>query len=401
MYRYSQRLSWDGAPNAFTRSIEAQRRTGASLLDLTISNPTQAFVDYPHKAIEAAYAAAEDFTYLPNPFGHEATRRAITNLYAGRGIAISPDRIVLTASTSEAYALLFKLFCDPETEVLAPRPSYPLFEYLSALESVRIAPYRLIYDGAWFIDWTNLHQQISDGTRAIVIVNPNNPTGSFLKRHEAKELFRIAQEHSLPVISDEVFLDYSFGQGPERVRSLTGTDSILSFSLDGLSKTAGMPQMKLAWIVINGPDEQAQIARRRLELLLDTYLSVSTPVQCAAPQLLEIGAKFQQLIGERTRRNWDSLRNLLLGAPAHALHLEGGWSAIVQLPRTLSEETWVTRLLEEHGVIVHPGYFFDMESGAYVVVSLITPPKQFDEGLKRLRKLAISSCDANLHVSQG
>ncbi len=397
MPTYSQRLPWNGAPNALSRLLEAKRRTGAALLDLTVSNPTQAFLDYPHEAIRAAYGAVQDFTYQPDAFGHRAARQAITELYARRGIAVSPDRLVLTASTSEAYALLFKLFCDPETEVLAPRPSYPLFEYLAALESVRIVPYRLVYDGAWFMDWTNLREQISERTRAIVIVNPNNPTGSFLKTHEAEELFRIAHERGLPVISDEVFLDYSFGPGSERVRTLIGTDSILSFSLDGLSKTAGMPQMKLGWIAINGPEEQVDIARRRLELLLDTYLSVSTPVQRAAPKLLDIGAELRHSILERTARNCGSLRRLLLGAAAHPLHIEGGWSAIIQLPGIASEETWVARLVEEHGVIVQPGYFFDMASEAYVVVSLLTPPDQFDEGALRIRSLA----GATLHGGEG
>ncbi len=298
---------------------------------------------------------------------------------------------MLTASSSEAYALLFKLFCDPQTEVLVPRPSYPLFEYLAALESVRIVPYRLNYDGAWFIDWANLREQISQRTRAVVIVNPNNPTGSFLKAHELDELVRIAREHRLPVISDEVFLDYSLGPKSEKVESLIGADSILSFCLDGLSKTAGMPQVKLGWIAINGPEEEVRLARRRLELVLDTYLSVSTPVQRAEPKLIEIGTEFQQIVVERTARNLSSLRDLLHGTPAHPLHTEGGWSAIVQLPCTVSEETWVARLIDEQGVIVQPGYFFDMASEAYVVVSLITPPDEFDDGIIRLGALVANA----------
>lgn len=298
------------------------------------------------------------------------------------------NRIVLTASTSETYALLFKMFCDAGTEILVPVPSYPLFEYLAALESLRVISYRLLYDGAWFIDWPDLLDKISSETRAIVLVNPNNPTGSFLKKQEAEELFRICRKYELPIISDEVFFDYSFGQVGDRITTLTGSQSILSFSLNGLSKSAAMPQMKLGWMVINGPDDQVEIARSRLELLLDTYLSVSTPVQQAAPKLLKIGMDLQRQLMARTKRNLHSLRERLEESPAHVLNVEGGWSAIVQLPRTISEEAWVIRLLEEQGVIVQPGYFFDMASEAYVVVSLITPPDEFDEGILRLRKIA-------------
>lgn len=391
MYKYSQRLPWDVSSNSLTGLLRAKRLACVPLLDLTVSNPTEAFADYPHKAIQDAYAHVDDFTYKPDPFGQEQARSAIAELYGRRGIAISPDRLVLTASTSEAYALLFKLFGDPESEILAPAPSYPLFEYLAALESLRIVPYRLVYDGAWSIDWANLREQIGPRTRAIVIVNPNNPTGSFLKRWEAEELFQIAQQHELPIISDEVFLDYSFGESGDKQKTLIGSESILSFSLDGFSKTAVMPQMKLGWIAINGREEQVEIARARFELLLDTYLSVSTPVQCAAPELLHIGAEFQHKVAARTKRNLNSLSRCLHNTPAHALHTEGGWSVIVQLPRTHSEETWVSRLLEEQGVIVQPGYFFDMASEAYVVRSLITPPETFDEGIVRLRSLACAS----------
>lgn len=390
LYLYSQRLAWDVSANAFTRSIAAKRSAGVPLIDLTVSNPTEAFADYPHEAIRNAYAVLKDFTYQPDPFGQPRARNAIGEMYADRGVAISADRLCLTASTSEAYALLFKLFCDTGSEILTPSPSYPLFEYLAALESARVVPYRLTYDGAWFVDFRSLRERIGPKTRAIVIVNPNNPTGSFLKSHEAEELFDIAQRYELPVISDEVFFDYELHENANKVKTLIGSEQTLSFSLDGLSKTAGMPQMKLGWIAMNGPAEQIQIARGRLELLLDTYLSVSTPVQQAAPELLKIGAEFQGQIIARTRRNLDVLGECLRNTPAHTLHIEGGWSAIVQVPRIVSEETWLMRLLEEQGVIVQPGYFFDMASEAYLVVSLITPPEEFEEGIIRLRTLASS-----------
>lgn len=397
LYKYSQRLSWHVEPNSLSRQLEAKRSSRTPVLDLTIANPTEAFADaYPHLEIHDAYSQTNDFTYHPEPFGQQRTRSAIVDLYRRRGISIDPDRLALTASTSEAYSLIFQLFADPQSEILAPVPSYPLFEYLASLASVRIIPYRLLYDGAWFIDLDNLRKQINPRTRAIVIVNPNNPTGSFLKVREAEELLRIAIENQLPIISDEVFLDYSFSEPAGRIRTLIETDSVLSFSLDGLSKTCAMPQMKLGWIAINGPQEQTQQARSRLELLLDTYLSVSTPVQCAAPRLLQIGAAFQSRVVARTTDNLRRLQQILLNSPAHVLHTEGGWSAIMQLPRTVPEEVWVSRLLQEQNVLVQPGYFFDMPSEAYLVVSLITPPAAFEEGIVRLSAL-VSEVTDNRH----
>ncbi|MFL6353720.1 MAG: pyridoxal phosphate-dependent aminotransferase [Bryobacteraceae bacterium] len=390
MYSYSERLSWSFSHNSFSRLVENRRKAGVPLIDLTVSNPTETFRDYPHAAIGCAYANIKDFAYRPDPLGARESRVAVARYYEKRKISISPDHILLTASTSEAYSLLFKLFCNSGDEILVPVPSYPLLEYLAALESARIVPYRLIYDGSWYIDFGHLRRQISPRTRAVVVVNPNNPTGSFLKRCEAEPLLNIAQEHSLPIISDEVFMDYSFGAGADRVKTLIGHDSALSFSLHGLSKAAGMPQMKVAWIAVNGPQQHRETARERLELLLDTYLSVATPVQRALPELLHIGEGTQRQIQLRTAQNVRALHNLLQDSPACCLHCEGGWSAIIQLPRRLPEEEWITRLLNEQHVIVQPGYFFDMASEAYVVVSLITPADEFAEGIHRLRHLSLN-----------
>ncbi len=384
MRAYSHRLSWDFSPNALSRVIAEKRRRGVPLLDLTISNPTEAFANYPHDAVRSAYANIADFSYTPEPFGAEEARRAIAESYAERAIAISPDQILLTASTSEAYALLFKLFCDPEDEILAPIPSYPLFDFLARLESVRLVPYRLSYDGRWFIDFASFREGISRRTRAIVIVNPNNPTGSFLKECEKKELFEIAERHDLPIISDEVFMDYPLGSIGQRIPTLIGCERVLSFSLNGLSKTAGMPQVKLGWVAVNGPSAERAFVRERMEVLFDTYLSVSTPVQQALPQLLKIGAGIRRQIAERIQGNLGTLDRLLGNSPAHRLYTEGGWSAILRLPRTSTEDTWVTRFAEEHDVIVQPGYFFDMGSEPYVVVSLITAPEILEEGIRRI-----------------
>jgi aspartate/methionine/tyrosine aminotransferase len=385
LYRYSHRLSWSLSANTFARLLYEKHQTGAKLLDLTISNPIEAFEDYPHESIARAYHDIQNFEYRPDPFGLRSARCAISDYYAARGVRVSPEQLLLTASTSEAYSFLFKLFCDPGDEVLAPTPSYPLFEYLAGLESVRITPYRLLYDGSWFLDLASLRQGLSSSTRAIIIVNPNNPTGSFLNNEELQELFCMSEEHRLPIISDEVFFDYCFAARPIGIQSRIGNNSALTFCLNGLSKTVGMPQMKLAWVVISGPVTVSELARQRLELISDTYLSVATPVQCALPELLRIGAGVQQHIRTRIEQNLQTLKAILEGSAAHVLHAEGGWSAIIQLPAVCTEDIWVARLLNEHGIIVQPGYFFDLDSAAHVVVSLITPPEIFDEAVQKLK----------------
>jgi alanine-synthesizing transaminase len=365
--------------------VEEQRRAGAPLLDLTSANPTEVFDNYPHREIQRAYARLDDFAYRPDPLGSTPARQAIADWYGQRGIHISAEQLALTASTSEAYALLFKLLCDPGDQVLVPTPSYPLFEYLARLESVEIVPYRLLYDGSWFIDFASMRAAISERTRALVIVSPNNPTGSFLKSHEMAELFDIAKEHSLPIVADEVFMDYSFTATSDSVCTLIGCDAVLSFSLGGLSKSAGMPQMKLAWIAVNGRPEIRGDVRARLELLLDTYLPVATPVQNALGELLAIGAGIAGEIGARIERNRAALQDILKGSAVHALHAEGGWSTILQLPNVRREETWMAELIVRQHVLVQPGYFFDMPSEPYAVVSLLTPEKTFAEGIRRLR----------------
>ena len=390
MYHYSQRLPWSLSRNQFSAALDRKRSAGARLLDLTVSNPTEAFDDYPHAEIARAYDEIGDFTYRPEPAGSLAARLAIASYYQARQVNLAPERLVLTASTSEAYAFLFKLLCDPGDEILAPIPSYPLFEYLAALESVRTVPYRLRYDGRWFLDIPNLRAQISSRTRAIIVVNPNNPTGSFLKEDEAAELCGVAERHSLPIISDEVFMDYAIATDATRVRTLIGTESTAVFSLNGFSKCAGMPQMKLAWMAISGPDAICQEAHQRLELISDTYLSVATPVQTAALALLETGGRLQRRIAARVARNLQQLNATFANSAAQCLHVEGGWSAILHVPARFCEDIWTMRLLNEYGVIVQPGYFFDMESEAYLVVSLIASPEAFAEGIDAVRRLADS-----------
>jgi aspartate/methionine/tyrosine aminotransferase len=391
LYRYSDRLDWTATANPFSTLLAESRRAGRPLLDLTVSNPTQALADYPHWEISAALGSVADFRYQPEPFGNQEARAAIARrLMLGSSLsplAVSPEQVALTASTSEAYAILFKLLANPGEQVLVPAPSYPLFDYLARLESVQLRPYRLAYDGSWHIDFASLEAAISARTRAIIVVNPNNPTGSYLKVQEFARLSEIALAHSLPLISDEVFQDYALGESKVRVSTLAGQADVLSFSLNGLSKASAMPQMKLGWMVVSGPAGERERACASLELLMDTYLSVGAAVQVAAEKLLTIGDGIQQRIRLRLDENLRTLSQLLDNSPIHILHTEGGWSAVLRVPQVLSEDEWITRLLTEHDVIVQPGYFFDMPGEAFLVVSLLTPPDVFGEGITRMLRV--------------
>jgi hypothetical protein len=370
--------------------IEELRQAGAPLFDLTLSNPTHALENYPHDQIRQAYARVVEFRYEPHPFGSLEARQAVSAEYGRRGISVSADRIALTASTSEAYALLFKLLCNAGEDILVPAPSYPLFEFLARLECVRVVPYRLVYDGSWYIDFSDLRNRITAATRAVVLVNPNNPTGSFIKPDELMRLSELVIEHELPVISDEVFMDYAVA-GTESVKTVIGSAAQLTFCLNGLSKMAGMPQVKLGWIVLDGPERLLEDARRRLELLLDTYLSVNVPTQLALGDLFAAGHQVRTELLARVTQNLAFLQNELAGTAIHVLRTEGGWSAILQVPRVMPEQTWVERLLTEQHVVAQPGYFFDMDSEAYLVVSLISKPEILAEGIRRLLLLLAQS----------
>jgi alanine-synthesizing transaminase len=362
---FSSRLDWNFQTNRLSALLKSKGR----VLDLTESNPTRAGLRYPGEQILGALQDARALRYDPEPRGLLSAREAVANYYGD----VPASRILLTASTSEAYAWLFKLLCDPGDEILSPRPSYPLFEFLAGLESVRVVQYPLRYDGAWHIDFEALEQAITPRTRAIVVVNPNNPTGSFLKREERAKL----EAFGIPILSDEVFSDYAFFADDSRVQSLTKASSSLTFSMSGLSKIAGLPQMKLGWIVASGPGHEA--ALERLELIADTYLSVATPVQIALPALLEASVAVRAQIAKRTQANLETLKSV-----ARPMHVEGGWYAILQVPRTKSEEEWAIHLLDRCDVLVQPGYYFDFESEAFLVLSLLTPPDVFAEGLKRV-----------------
>src|SRR5271165_4828350 len=379
---FSRRLAWTQDTNPLTRLLEKKRANGTPVLDLTESNPTRAGIVYPQERILAALADPRSLQYDPKPAGLSEAREAISDYYAGR---IPAEQILLTASTSEAYAYLFKLLADPGDEVLVPRPSYPLFEFLAALESVRPIPYALVYDAKWRIDFDALERQVTNRTRAVVLVNPNNPTGSFLKKQEVDRLVTLCQRHRMAILSDEVFSDYVFGPDEERVGSLAGRDDVLTFVLSGFSKVLALPQVKLGWIVVGGPESARSEAFSRLELIADTYLSVSTPVQWAARRLLACRTAIQQQILDRVCANRAFLSNRIGGdSPWRLLDTEGGWYGVLEAPRIHSEEEWTLELLQQDNVLVQPGFFFDFEREAFLVVSLLTQAEIFRDGIDRI-----------------
>ncbi len=357
---------------------------GAAVLDLTESNPTHAGLIYPEKEILAALADTRSLRYEPDPRGMLTAREAVRRYYADRGADVDPRRVILTASTSEAYSYLFKLLTDPGDEVLVPRPSYPLFEYLAAMESVTVKPYPLRYDGSWHIDFAALESAATSRTRAIAIVNPNNPTGSFLKQGEWARLSAWAGRHRLAILSDEVFSDFGLSPDSDRIRTLAGAHADANvFAMSGLSKIAGLPQMKLGWIVASGPGHAA--ALEKLEWIADTFLSVSTPVQLALDRLLIATETVRDQIRVRTASNLAVARSQFgANSAVQILHVEGGWYIVLQVPRTRSEEEWTLDLLRDSDVLVQPGFFYDFESEAYLVVSLLTETTVFREGIQQI-----------------
>jgi alanine-synthesizing transaminase len=380
---FSSRFHWDVQRNRLTELLAAKRGQGARILDLTQSNPTRADIEYPEE-LQRVFDDPGVLRYDPLPAGSLVAREAVTDYYRQRGHAVGPDRILLTASTSEGYSYLFKLLADPGDQVLVPRPSYPLFEYLAKMESIEVRQYPLEYHGEWTIDVDTLAGAITARTRAVVLVNPNNPTGSYVKRGELEALMLIAAERGLALISDEVFSDYAFAPDAGRVTSLAGVENCAAFSMSGLSKIAGLPQMKLGWIVVAGPARQRAAAMEKLEWIADTYLSVSTPVQCAAARLLDLGTSVQGQIRKRTAANLAFARLALAGTALEILAVEGGWSITIRVPRVCTEEEWCLELLERDNVLVQPGYFYDFEGEAFLVASLLTAPAEFQEGLARI-----------------
>ena len=388
---FSRRTAWDRSDNALSRELARARAEGRALVDLTEGNPTR--VGLGGADLVPLLGHPRGAAYAPAALGHAPAREAVARYYEGRGLAVPADRVCLSASTSEAYGWLFKLLCERGDEVLVPAPSYPLFGFLAALEDVTLVPYPLARDQRFRVDLSALEARVGPRTRAVILVHPNNPTGSFVRRDEAAAIEQIARRRGLALVVDEVFGDYALGSlPPDRLPSFAGDRAALTFVLSGLSKVTAMPQVKLGWIATLGPDAIAAEAMGRLEVIADTYLSVSAPVQLALPEILAQRGPIQAAIRSRVQANLAALDAAItaLGseAPVRRLPVDGGWYATIEVPRTRDEDAWIETLVCEDGVIVHPGYFFDFAEEGYLVVSLLPGEAVFREAIARVARRA-------------
>jgi alanine-synthesizing transaminase len=380
---FAERTNWNLAGNRLSEALARHRASGKRLFDLTISNPTECGFTYETETILGALRNPAALRYEPNPKGLEVPRRAVANYYAKRGATVSLDDVVLTTSTSEAYSFVFRLLCNPGDELLIPAPSYPLFGFLADILDVKLVRYPLVYDHGWQIDFHSLQIAVTPRTRGVIVVNPNNPTGHFVKANELQALNEICAERNLAVIADEVFLDFLLGDA--RPVTFAGNTGALSFAMSGLSKIAGLPQMKMAWLVASGPEELKKQAMARLEVIADTYLSPNAPVQLATPTFLERRSGFQSQLLARIRQNLAELdRQLDAQKNCSRLQVEGGWYVVLRVPATRSDEELALTLLETRKVYVHPGHFFDFPTDGSLVLSLIAREKEFAEGIGRI-----------------
>ncbi|HTR48982.1 MAG TPA: pyridoxal phosphate-dependent aminotransferase [Verrucomicrobiae bacterium] len=387
---FSARTNWKLEENAYTRALRRHRESGRKLFDLTASNPTTCGFRYDEAAILAALRSPEALTYEPEAKGLRSARAAVAEYYREKNPAapVDPERLILTTGTSEAYSFLFRLLCEPGDEVLAAHPSYPLFDFLAAIQDVKLRPFRLVYDHGWQIDFPALRAATGPRTRAILAVHPNNPTGHFVSRDEAEELGAICRERGLALVVDEVFLDYALPdarRGKKRHGSFAGATQALTFVLSGLSKIAALPQMKVAWIAASGPEELVRQATARLEVIADTYLSLNAPVQHALPELLAQRRAIQAQICARVEANLRRLdEQMARQKPVSRLEIEGGWYAVLRVPAVQSDEELAVRLIEKYSVAAHPGHFYEFAEDGYLVVSLLTPVEEFAEGIGRV-----------------
>ena len=387
--RFSRRTDWNTEESDLARAFRLRRNAGLPIADLTASNPTRCGFAYPSSLLNAL-ADPRALDYDPQPRGLPAARQAVCDYYAARGVRVEPGQVVLTTSTSEAYSFLFRLLCDPGSEILVFQPGYPLFDFLAGLDDVTLKAAPLLYDQGWQIDAEGIRRAISPQTRAIVVVHPNNPTGHFTKPWETAELATICREFDLSLIVDEVFLDYR-KTGSEGAREqvskpprsfAAGIEGVPAFVVSGLSKIAGLPQMKAAWIVATGPESSA--ALDRLEVIADTFLSMNAPVQWALPAWLASADGIQAQIQARVAGNLSELDGRLVAAPAvERLAIEGGWYAVLRIPALQPDEKTALDLLER-GVWVHPGYFFGLGESGWLVVSLLAPELESSHGLSIL-----------------
>jgi aspartate/methionine/tyrosine aminotransferase len=385
MLNFSRRTNWTLHVNPFTRALAEVRSTGEKLLDLTVSNPTAADLDYDREIVLSSLRTPGSLSYDPQPRGLLQTRKTVCVYYrdAHGESDLDPQRLILTTSTSEAYSYAFRLLCNPGDEVLVPTPSYPLFEFLADLSDVKLVPYPLIYDHRWQIDFDSLYEAATSNTRAVILVHPNNPTGSYISTSEASALNVFCNANNLALIVDEVFLDYAHDGGSRN--TFASNFSALTFTLSGISKISALPQMKLAWLVTSGPEDLVKQAGARLEIIADTFLSMNAPIQLAASVLLDQRKRIQPVLLDRVRANVAELDRQLAARPSCTrLNVEGGWYAVLRVPVVQSDEDLAIDLLRKAGVVVHPGHFFDFPSEGYLVLSLITEPGAFHEGIKRI-----------------
>jgi aspartate/methionine/tyrosine aminotransferase len=382
---FSHRTNWRLNPNALTNAIEEARASGQQVLDLTISNPTEAAIRPDAETVLAALANPEAMRYDPQPRGLLTARQAVCRYYreSHEVFDLDPECLLLTTSTSEAYSYVFRLLCNPGDEVLVPKPSYPLFEFLADLADVKLVPYPLLYDHGWQIDFDSLYKAASAQSRAVILVHPNNPTGSYVSVAETAALNAICRDYKLALIVDEVFLDYAH-DGTRRASFVSNSDA-LTFTLSGVSKISALPQMKLAWLATSGPEETVAKAGERLEIIADTYLSLNAPVQFAAPVLLDQRKHIQPILLDRLGVNLAELdAQLAAHSACTRLQVEGGWYAVLRVPIRGTDEELAIDLLRKMGVIVHPGHFYDFAGEGHLVLSLITQPVDFREGVSRL-----------------
>ncbi len=387
---FSKRTNWNLTESAFARAMRRHRESGCPVLDLTISNPTACGFHYDEAAILAALRSPAALRYQPEPRGLLSARAAVVDYYREKNPSapIDSEHLILTTGTSEAYSFLFRLLCEPGDEVLVAPPSYPLFEFLAAIQDVKLRPFRLIYDHGWQFDFAALAQAVGPRTRAILVVHPNNPTGHFIGREEAYRLTERCHEYHLALVVDEVFFDYelpSAGDHKERHGSFVFNSQVLTFVLSGLSKIAALPQMKLGWIAAGGPEALASEALARLEVIADTYLSMNAPLENALPELLAQRCAIQPQIRSRLETNLRELDRHLAGQKSISrLKVEGGWYAVLRVPALESDEQLAIRLLEQQSLLVHPGHFYEFADDGYLVISLIAPVEEFSEGVGRL-----------------
>ena len=381
---FSDRTNWKLTRNRLTEALEEVRSSGAHVLDLTISNPTSAGLSYDQPQILQSLASPHAMDYDPQSKGLPIARAAVADYYQTQhGIHNLAERLILTTSTSEGYSFVFRLLCNPGDELLVPKPSYPLFEFLADLQDVRLVPYPLIYDHGWQMDFPSLQKVVTNRTRGVVVVHPNNPTGSYLHPGEQRSLNRFCHEHDLAVIADEVFIDYAHDRAARQ--SLAANQDVLTFTLSGVSKISALPQMKVAWIATSGPAADVEAAQARLEIISDTYLSMNAPIQWATPALLDQRKSIQQQLLDRLLGNLAELdRQLAKQTLCQRLNVEGGWYAVVRVPVIQTDEELAVDLLQKKSVLMHPGHFYDFPSDGYLVLSLIAQQEDFTEGIKRL-----------------